>query len=82
MKKHQLIHHQEYMVAREPTKNQFGRWQTSISFYPSNTFPQEILCTVYGKTKETCIKNAKNICRGMNIVYQIKEIRLSTPNPK
>lgn len=58
------ITNREYMISRKPTKNQSGLFQTSI--YKANTFPQTIICAVFGKTENECLENARTILKGLN----------------
>lgn len=68
------IYTKQWMISRNATKNDLGLFQTSICYFPLNTFPQTILCTVYGKTHETCMENARKIADGMNLVEAFNSI--------
>lgn len=68
------IYPKEYMISRKPTKNEMGLFCTTITLHPANTFPQTIICMVFGKTEIGCLENARDIVKGLNVVCAIKSI--------
>lgn len=60
-----------WRILRKPTKNNDGRFQTSIV---SKIVVENPICAVFGKTEEECYRNANLIECAPELVQELKHL--------